>query len=49
VNKDLMAEYGELMVQKEILDGRILDCKQRIVAEMQPKRPVEVKPEPPVV
>lgn len=34
-----MATYGELMVQKEILDARIMQVKQKIAQEMQKPQP----------
>jgi hypothetical protein len=47
---ELYKQYGQLMIQQEILSGRINEIKQRIAQGLQePKRPVEVKPEAPVV
>jgi len=39
--KELYATYGELMVSKEIIEGRIFEVKKRIQEELQkPIQPV---------
>lgn len=37
-NKELMAEYGELILQKEILDGKINLCRKKINEKYARKR-----------
>ena len=42
-------EYGKLMIQAEILNGRIQEVKKMIAEELQkPKAKNEIPPTPPV-
>ena len=42
-HKELMAEYGELMVQAEVINGKINECKQRISIALGGQPVPEVK------
>jgi hypothetical protein len=37
MDKELMALYGELMVQAEIIQNRIIECKKKIAESMSKK------------
>ena len=41
--KELYSQYGELLVQREILDGRIATVKQQIANELNKPKPAPEK------
>jgi hypothetical protein len=44
MTKDLLAEYGQLMIQLEMLNIKINECKQKLALEMaQQKKEEEAK------
>ena len=34
MNKDLLAEYGQLMIQYEMIQIKLNECKQKLAKEM---------------
>lgn len=45
MNKELMAEYGELCIKAELINSQVQDCKKRINEELFREQQIKNKPE----